>query len=107
VADLDRIRRLRSVIAKIGPITLRDLEDGDSPLMLQIEAVLARAASAVERLPREVRELLPRDSIQGLIGARNVAAHGYAQLNPEMTVDIMRDELPSLLDKVEAALLEL
>jgi uncharacterized protein with HEPN domain len=102
--DADKVARVRAIIEKIGTVTEDDLGDGDSPLVLQVEAVIIRAAAIVDRLPPDVRAKLPVLMVRGLIGARNVAAHGYAQLNPALTAEIMNVHLPAALDAIDRAL---
>jgi hypothetical protein len=102
--DADKVARVRAIIEKIGTVTENDLGDGDSPLVLQVEAVIIRAAAIVDRLPPEVRAKLPVSIVRGLIGARNVAAHGYARLNPALTAEIMNVHLPAALDAIDRAL---
>jgi hypothetical protein len=102
--DADKVARVRAIIEKIGTVTENDLGDGDSPLVLQVEAVIIRAAAIVDRLPPDVRAKLPVSMVRGLIGARNVAAHGYAQLNPALTAEIMNVHLPAALDAIDRAL---
>jgi uncharacterized protein with HEPN domain len=102
--DADKVARVRAIIEKIGTVTEDDLGDGDSPLVLQVEAVIIRAAAIVDRLPPDVRAKLPVSMVRGLIGARNVAAHGYAQLNPALTAEIMNVHLPAALDAIDRAL---
>jgi hypothetical protein len=102
--DADKVARVRAIIEKIGTVTENDLGDGDSPLVLQVEAVIIRAAAIVDRLPPDVRAKLPVSMVRGLIGARNVAAHGYAQLNPALTAEIMNVHLPAALNAIDRAL---
>jgi uncharacterized protein with HEPN domain len=102
--DVDKVARVRAIIEKMGTVTEDDLADGDSPLVLQVEAVIIRAAAIVDRLPADVRGKLPVSMVRGLIGARNVAAHGYAQLNPALTAEILNVHLPAALDAIDRAL---
>lgn len=102
--DADKVARLRVVLATIGPLTADDLADGDGPIALQVEAAIIRAAAIVDRLPADVRAKLPTSTVRGLIGARNVAAHGYAQLDPALTAEIVNVHLPAALDAIDRAL---
>jgi uncharacterized protein with HEPN domain len=102
--DAEKIVRLRAVLEQIGPLTEDDLFDGDSPTALQVEAAIVRAGAIIEKLDPDVRETLPESMVQGLIGARNVAAHGYAQLHPALTAEIINIHLPAALDAIEQAL---
>ena len=102
--DADKVARLRAIIEKIGPLTEDDLADGDSATALQVEAAIIRAAAIVDKLPPDVRTKLPTSIVQGLIGARDVAAHGYAQLHPALTAEIMNIHLPAALDAIDRAL---
>lgn len=104
--DADKVARLRTIIERIGPVTESDLADGDSPTALQVEAAIIRAAAIVDKLPAGVRTKLPVSMVQGLMGARNVAAHGYAQLHPALTAEIMNTHLPAALDAIDRALRE-
>jgi uncharacterized protein with HEPN domain len=95
---------MRAILEKIGTVTEEDLSDGDSPLVLQVEAVIVRAAAIVDKLDPDVKAKLPVSMVRGLIGARNVAAHGYAQLNPALTAEILNVHLPAALDAIDRAL---
>jgi uncharacterized protein with HEPN domain len=95
---------MRAILEKIGTVTEEDLSDGDSPLVLQVEAVIIRAAAIVDKLDPDVKAKLPVSMVRGLIGARNVAARGYAQLNPALTAEILNVHLPAALDAIDRAL---
>ena len=80
------------------------LSDADGPVMLQVEAAISRADAIVGKLPKTVLDRLDKDVLLGLTDTRNVASHGYAQLDPAITAEIANIHLPDFLDRLEQAL---
>lgn len=72
--------------------------------MLQVEAALNRANAIVAKLPKVALDRLDEDMVRGLNDTRNIAAHGYAQLDRAITVEIVNIHLPDFLDQLEKAL---
>lgn len=72
--------------------------------MLQVEAAINRANAIVGKLPQIVLDRLDKDVLRGLSDTRNVASHGYAQLDPATTAEIVSTHLPDFLDQLEKAL---
>ncbi|QAY59476.1 DUF86 domain-containing protein [Microbacterium protaetiae] len=100
----ERVDEVRAAIVRLGDLTVSDLDDRSGDTMLRVEAIIIRAAALVERLPGEVRDKLAVDDVRGLTGIRNVVAHGYGQLDPEITVRVIHASLPRVLDGIDAAL---
>lgn len=80
------------------------LSDSDGPVMLQVEAAINRANAIVGKLPKIVLDRLDKDMLRGLNDTRNVASHGYAQLDPALTAEIANTHLPDFLNQLERAL---
>ena len=85
-------------------MTAEMLSDSDGPVMLQVEAAINRANAIVGKLPKIVSDRLDKDDLRGLNDTRNLAAHGYAQLDPAITAEIVSAHLPDFLDQLEKAL---
>lgn len=100
----DQVEHLRAAIARLGELTPERLADRFGDDMLRCEAIVVRAAAMVEKLPADKRAALPSDWVRGLIGVRNVAAHGYGQLDIDITVEVVGTRLPRLLDVIESVL---
>lgn len=104
VSAREKIARLRVVLDRLGHVTAEMLSDSDGPVMLQVEAAINRANAIVAKLPKIVLDRLDKDMLRGLNDTRNVAAHGYAQLDPAITAEIASAHLPDFLDQLEKAL---
>jgi uncharacterized protein with HEPN domain len=57
---------------------------------------------AVKRLPPEIRALDPDVPWSLITGFRDVAAHAYFQVEPDVVWDVVSRELPELLARVQA-----
>lgn len=96
-----KVAMLRDLLARIGDVEADSVTDPNADEHIRIEAAIIRAAAIVEKLTDQQRSQLDPSDVKGLVGARNVAAHGYAQLDPALATQIVTAHLPALLDDIE------
>lgn len=61
---------------------------------------------AATRVPAEVRDRYPEIPWSKIIGFRNVLIHGYRGLDLQLVGDAIENDLPRLLESIEAVLRE-
>ncbi len=76
---------------------------------MRLDAILRNLhviGEAVKKLPLEWRQAHPELAWRAIAGLRDVVAHAYFALDPEILWTAIRDEVPSLSSKVKAILAE-
>lgn len=69
-----------------------------------LKNALSELGEAVKSLPREVTEQYRDVDWRGFAGLRDVVSHGYFGLRQDLLWPIVREEVPRLLEAVEAEL---
>lgn len=69
-----------------------------------LKNALSELGEAVKALPHEVTDRYRGVDWHGFAGLRDVVSHGYFGLRQEMLWPIVHDEVPRLLEAVEAEL---
>ena len=80
------------------------LPSEDGKTFRAIKNALAEIGEAVKRLPPEVKEKHPEIDWRGMSGLRDIVAHQYHRLDMSMMWPVARQELPALVQAMEAEL---
>ena len=78
---------------------LVDLKTQDAVMMLFLSI-----GELVNRLPDNYIEQHPRINWRGMVGLRNIAAHGYHRVIPETIWEIIQNSLPDLVSFLQEQL---
>jgi len=71
---------------------------------LALERALEVIGEAANRVPKETREALTQIPWAAIIGLRNILAHAYDDVRDEILVNVVRDNLPDLIEQLDRAL---
>ncbi|MCU0845837.1 MAG: DUF86 domain-containing protein [Spirochaetes bacterium] len=55
---------------------------------------------AAGKIPADIRERHPEIDWQAIIGMRNVIAHGYFSVDPDIVWKTVREDIPALLGQI-------
>ncbi len=55
---------------------------------------------AAGKIPAEIRERHTEIDWRAIIGMRNVIAHGYFSIDPDIVWKTVREDIPALLDRI-------
>ena len=88
----------------------KTLEDYRQSLLLRSAVerqfeIIGEAMRRLGQLDRQIQESLPHHA--RIIAFRNIIAHGYDVLNPEIVWQIIHHDLPALLERAQQTLAEL
>ena len=78
------------------------LPNADRIAYRALKNALSELGEAVKALPRELTDRHPDIDWRGFAGLRDVVAHGYFGLRQDLLWPIVRDEVPRLLEAIEA-----
>ena len=105
--DRDYLRHIRRAIREIqdhtAGLSLADYE-GDSKTQRAVERNLQIVGDAVHKLSDEFMRSNPDVEWDQIYAARNVVVHFYFGVNNKIVWDILEEDLPPLMAKVEALL---
>jgi uncharacterized protein with HEPN domain len=105
--DRDYLRHIRRAIREIkahtAGLTLSDYE-GDSKTERAVERNLQIFGDAVHKLSDAFIRANPDVEWEQIYAARNVVVHFYFGVNNKIVWDILQEDLPPLMAKVEALL---
>jgi uncharacterized protein with HEPN domain len=105
--DRDYLRHIRRAIQEIqqhaAGLTLAGYES-DSKTQRAVERNLQSVGDAVHKLSDEFMRANPDVEWDQIYAARNVVVHFYFGVNNKIVWDILQEDLPPLLAKVEALL---
>lgn len=79
----------------------RDAYDADEMLRLAAEAVVHRIGESVSRLDAAFTEGHPEIPWRRMKGMRNVVAHDYGAVDPQIVWNALASELPEVMWQVE------
>jgi len=121
MSDADLIERLEDVLTALERIPRRfagvasaaaflESEEGRDRLD-QICMVLVAVGEAMRRIDRKTEGRLlaryPEVHWQGVVGVRNVIAHGYFDIDVEQVFDICQKDVPVLIETLRKMIKEL
>ena len=115
---LDRLRTLLEALERIprrfaSIVTSDDFYASDAGIdrMDAICMVLIAAGEELKKIDRKTEGKLlsryPDVKWRGVMGARDVLAHGYFQVNAEQLFAICRDDIPELIETVKTMMQEI
>ena len=93
----------RDAVRAATGLTVADLE-ADRLRELALERLLEILGEAAAQTPPEERAMYPDIPWNRIVGLRNEIIHGYASVDPEIVLRTIRENLPPLIRKLEAAL---
>ena len=98
---LDMLIHARKAVDLFGGVSRADLEE-DEIKELALTRVVEVLGEAANRVSPPTQERYPEVPWGEIIGARNVLAHDYDQVNLDKLCDIVRNHLPPLISQLEA-----
>lgn len=105
--DRIRLRHMLDSARAVQSFTAgRKQEDlaGDLQLLWAIVRGIEIIGEAAAKISPETRDLLPDVPWRAIVSMRNRLIHGYFDVNPLLVWKTVEDDLPPLIEKVEAAL---
>ncbi len=69
--------------------------------------LIQNVGEAASRVDQDLRDRAVDIPWRGMIGVRNVIAHGYDSLTPRVIFDIIRVDIPQLVEQLEMLIREL
>ena len=94
-----------SAISAIGKISIYTLEFSNSDDLLQANnqlnfngtiTLLIAIAEETKKIDKQLLQSQPNIQWQNIVDMRNVLAHDYRGIDPEIVFDVIRNELPNL-----------
>ena len=98
------INDIKQAIDKINDYTAGiSFEDfkSDSKTYDSVLHNLMVIGEAANRIPDEVKEKNCRINWRGIIGMRNIIAHGYFRIDPDIVWVTIKERLPELADQID------
>lgn len=89
----------RRIIRYCGGLTFAEFRQ-DEKTFDAVVRNLEVIGEAAKRVPVEDRELHPEVAWRKIAGLRDVIAHGYFSLEPEMLWDVVSNRVPELLPQI-------
>lgn len=105
MSTVERGDRLNATLADLGEFLAKARRlvakgkaayDADETLQLAAEAILHRLGEAVVRLPESYRDAHPDVEWRKIRGMRNIVAHDYGRIDPELLWVALAKEMPRL-----------
>lgn len=96
----DILEAARAAVSYLGEIQLDDLRK-DVMRVRAIERELEIIGEATKRISLEFRTKHPEFSWRDMAGLRDVLVHQYDQVQIKTLWDIVKDNLPDLIQKIE------
>jgi uncharacterized protein with HEPN domain len=81
--------------------------DGDRTLRLALVRLLEVAGEAAGRVPMDFRDSHPEIPWFGIVGLRNRLIHGYDEVDYDIVWQILTEDIPSLITRLEEAISDL
>jgi uncharacterized protein with HEPN domain len=105
LADIrEAARDVADIVGAMDSDAFNALPNADRMAYRALKNALSELGEAVKTLPREVTERHAAVDWRGFAGLRDVVAHGYFGLRQDLLWPIVREEMPRLLEAVEAEL---
>jgi uncharacterized protein with HEPN domain/predicted nucleotidyltransferase len=98
---LDMLIHARKAVHLFGEVSREDLEE-DEIKELALTRVVEVIGEAANRVSQTTQERHPEVPWGQIIGARNLLAHGYDEVDLDKLCDIVRNHLPPLIRQLEA-----
>ena len=98
---LDMLIHAREAVDLFGGVRRADLEE-DEIKELALTRIVEVIGEAANRVSLPTQERYPEVPWGEIIGARNVLAHGYDEVDLDKLCDIVRNHLPPLISQLEA-----
>jgi uncharacterized protein with HEPN domain len=99
------INDIRAAIDKISEyvegISFEDFK-GDSKTYDSVLHNLMVIGEAAARIPDDIREKNSYINWRGIIGMRNIIAHGYFKIDPDIVWATIKERLPELSDGLDS-----
>lgn len=99
----DMLRYAREAVAFTRGRTRADL-DSDTMLALALERAIEIVGEAAKNVSEETRSTHPGIPWQEITRTRDLFAHAYFKIDPEILWAIATKNLPELIEELEAAL---
>ena len=77
--------------------------DGDRTLRLALVRLLEIVGEAAGRIPIDFRDSHPEIPWFGVVGLRNRLIHGYDEVDYDIVWQILTEDIPSLITRLEEA----
>ena len=103
-ADDERIEDITEAAREIGSIVAvgRENWDADSVLRLAVERLLEIIGESARAMTEPGRARHPEIPWSDIIGLRTLLAHHYHRVDPDQVWTIATDDIPALLDRLDA-----
>jgi uncharacterized protein with HEPN domain len=95
-------RDVADIVGAMDDGAFHTLPNADRIAYRALKNALSELGEAVKALPRELTDRHPGVDWCGFAGLRDVVAHGYFGLRQDLLWPIVRDEVPQLLEAIEA-----
>ena len=96
---LDAAREARALVSGRS----RADYDGDRTLRLALVRLLEIVGEAAGRIPIDFRDSHPEIPWFGVVGLRNRLIHGYDEVDYDIVWQILTEDIPSLITRLEEA----
>jgi len=91
----------REAVGMLAGKSRADL-DTDRMLALAVSRILEIIGEAAGRIPEPEQEKYPRIKWKNIVGMRNRIIHGYDNINLDIVWSVVQDDLPLLIEELEA-----
>jgi len=81
--------------------------DGDRTLRLALVRLLEVVGEAAGRIPMDFRDSHPEIPWFGVVGLRNRLIHGYDEVDYDIVWQILTEDIPSLITRLDEAISDL
>ena len=99
---VDMLNHASEAVELLGSASLDDLRN-DRVTQLALRKLVEVVGEAANRTSEATRERHPEIAWPLVIGVRNRLVHGYDAISLERLCDTMRDDLPPLIEQLQAS----
>ena len=105
ISLVDMLNHAREAVALLGEAGPDDLA-GDRIRELALRKLVEIVGEAANRVSEETRQSHQEIPWPQIVGMRNRLVHGYDAISLERLCDTMRDDLPPLIEQLQASVRE-